>query len=397
MTAPDIWQPSHADFIADPYSRYSKLLDRSPVFQAITGDYVVLSYEDVKQVLLDKTCRSGARAEWTEKMREYGATRGMDYSKSAAGMAGMLIQMNPPVHTALRAALSKHWPDKESLSAMASVICADIVGSLPTGSFDLVPEVSKKLPLFMICDLMGIPREDGKNLIDDGFQMVQLLDPYLTIKDLKKIENAASHLHRYFQDFHEKVDPQADALSGAIKKLYPDHKDAIGPMIFLFIAGFETTSALISYCLKQLIEEKSLASQLRADHDLIERFVLEMLRLYTPVQLTGRTNTRAMVLSGVEIPENSTLTLCIGSANRDPAHFPNPNQMGLNRNKYDHLAFGYGIHHCLGRQMAQIEAIELIKSMLPFVDQLSIAVPPPAKTKLTIQSVTSLMVSRLNN
>ena len=394
MRASEIWQPSLPDFIEHPYPAYAELLDQSPVFQAVTGDYVILGYEDVKQVLLDKTCLTGARAAWAQKMSEYGATRGMDYSKSAVGMTGMLIQMNPPVHTALRSALSNHWPDKERLHTMASDLCADIVDSLPFGSFDLVAEVSKKLPLYMICDLMGIHRDDGKNLIDDGFQMVQLLDPYLSIKDLEKIEIAAGHLHSFFQSFLQEVDPQSGSLSGSIKRLYPNPNEAIAPMIFLFIAGFETTSALISNCLKLLIEEKSLTSQLRDNDDLIENFVLEVLRVYSPVQLTGRTNSQSMVLSGVEIPENSTLTLCIGSANRDPAHFPNPDKLDLNRIKYDHLAFGYGMHHCLGRQMAQIEAIELIKNMLPFVEQLSIASPPPPKTKLTIQSVTTLVVTR---
>ena len=116
--------------------------------------------------------------------------------------------------------------------------------------------------------------------------------------------------------------------------------------------------------------------------------------MHTPVQLTGRTTTKAMTLSGVEIPKNSALTLCIGAANRDPLHFIKPSNFDLNRSKNDHLSFGYGMHHCLGRQMAQIEATELIRSMLPFISQLSINTPPPAKTKLTIQSVASMIVTR---
>ena len=221
---------------------------------------MVLGYDEVKQILLDKTCLSGARAAWAEKMNEYGATRGMDYSKSAMGMAGMLIQMNPPEHTTLRAVMSKHWPDKTHLHTMASAICDDLVASLASGSFDLVEEVSKKLPLFMICDLMGIPRASGVKLIDDGFQMVQLLDPYLTIRDLEKIETAAGHLNDFFDDFLKNGEIEPDSLSGAIKQLYQNNGDAVGPMIFLFIAGFETTSALLINCLRILIEQQSLAS-----------------------------------------------------------------------------------------------------------------------------------------
>ncbi|MEQ8811432.1 MAG: cytochrome P450, partial [Imperialibacter sp.] len=118
-----------------------------------------------------------------------------------------------------------------------------------------------------------------------------------------------------------------------------------------------------------------------------------ILRLYSPVQITGRSNPEPIALSGVEIPANSTITLCLGSANRDPGHFENPDQLIIDRKENDHLSFGYGMHHCLGSQMAVVEAAAVVKAFLPIIDRISISSEPIWENRLMIRRLLSMELS----
>lgn len=394
MEPNNLWRPSDPSFIADPYPRYEQLRASAPVFQAVTGDYVVLGYEDVRQVLLDKSCLTGARATWIKKMTQYSEGRAISFAQAHQAVMGMLIQMNPPEHTDLRALLAKNWPSKDTLTDMATDISGEICSELPMGPFDLVSEVSRKLPLQMISRVLGIPENLSQNLVSHGFQLVQFLDPYLTYSELKKIEVAAAHLNTFFHDHLEQSEADLPlAIRHSLGGKEPSQATSL--LVFLFIAGFETTSTLITTCLWLLLSDRSLATHL--DSELrIENFVSEVLRVHSPVQVTGRTTSHPITLSGIEIPEGSTLTLCVGSANRDPTHFANASQLVLDRVKYDHLSFGYGIHRCLGNQMAQVEAVALIKGLLPMLPELEVLAPPVAPVKLTIRRIPSMMITRKN-
>jgi cytochrome P450 len=388
----DLWRPYDKRFIADPYSFYESIREMAPVFQANTSDYVVLGYEDVKTVLQDKSCLTGVRAEWVHKLSVYVGLRDLDFSVLDKVVNGMLIQLNPPEHTELRSILAKKWPSKEELIQLSSEIADQLLVDLPEGKVDFVNTVTKKLPLYLICQILGIPKEDGEKLMKDGFQVVQLLDPYLTARELDKIEHAASRLFSYFQT-HLQLETSSRLTKSVQKFVKKSGEEDKGTalLLFLFIAGFETTATLLTSCMQILLEDKTWKNEL-IDQPNIDRFVNEVLRIHNPVQLTGRVTTRSITLSGVEIPSGSVVTLGLGAANRDPNYFYRPDQIDLNRKKIEHLSFGYGMHHCLGNQMAQVEAVVLIEKLLGHIDRFSLVEDTQQTEKLTIRSVNQLFV-----
>lgn len=357
-----------------------------------------MNYDGVKHVLFAKNFQTGARAEWIYKMTQYATGRNIDFGSIRQAVAGMPIQQNPPIHSLIRSVLAKNWPSKSFLSTKSSEICDEILADMPP-SFDLVSFIAKKLPVWMVCDVLGMPRSLGEELQADGFKLVQLLDPYLTFKDLKNIQVASTNLRASFDLYYSSLDKESAGLAAAVKKAAEGNPefnaDPVSLIIFLFIAAFETTSSLISICLQTLIKDKELLRKLDDDAS-IERFVREILRLHSPVQITGRSNPEPIALSGVEIPANSTITLCLGSANRDPSHFENPDQLIIDRKVNDHLSFGYGMHHCLGSQMAVVEAASVVKAFLPKLERTSIVGKPVWENRLMIRRLLSMELAISN-
>lgn len=355
-----------------------------------------MSYDLVRQVLHDPSCLTGSRVEWVNKLQGYASNRNIDFDATSAIISSMLIQINPPDHTELRSLLAKNWPTKDLLSAMAQQLSTDIAGKLPK-QFNLVTAIAKKLPMQMICHVLGFPSDQGERHLNDGLRLVQLLGPYLSFRDLLQTQKAAERLLDSFQNFYDTVDPNKPAnLSAKIKQAYRNNgrkqDEAVTLLIFLFIAGFETTSTLLSQCLLLLLNNKALLGKM--DQPSLPAFVSEVLRLHSPVQITGRKTSQEMVLGGVHLPVGSILTLCVGAANRDPKHFKNPDALDISRDSKQHLSFGYGIHHCLGSQMAQIEAIEMLKIMIPILGQFNLTGPIKWENKLTIRSVREINVTR---
>ena len=387
MKPAELWRPSDKGFIADPYPSYHQILQQARVFQALTGDYVVMGYDEVKQVLQDRTCLAGVRAKWVSKMSSYASSRGLDFQSLDKMVSGMLLQLNPPDHTKLRSFLSHLWPTKSTLEQDATAVVADTVNRLPKGQFDLMPHLAKAIPVAMICKILGLHESDAMQMVNAGLQLVRLMDPYLTYKDLIAIQNANQLLHDHFSA----IQPQSTtSLGEQIMQLPSD--EAVDLMIFLFIAGYETTATLLGTSLYVLLSQPEIVEQL-IDNQAISQFVSEILRMYSPVQLVSRTTTKPIVLSGELIPVDSTLTLCIGAANRDHLRFDAADMLRLNRTT-SHLSFGYGIHHCLGNQLAIMEAEETVRQILPVLSKLTLVDRHLLLNKLTVRSIKQMMVNR---
>ncbi len=396
MQPDKLWRPTDPKFIRDPYPVYDQLRTFGPMFRASTGDYVVVSYDLCKRILQDKSCLSGNRAQWVHKMVPEAQKRGSDFNALLHTADGMLINMNPPVHTEVRALLSKYWPGKDKITALTNTLLMDILDELPN-EFDVVHQLSKRLPALVISDILGIRKEEALKHLQAGFDIVHLLDPYLTFKDLERINSSANILDSFFSVIYQS-DDMPEGLVRVLKSYYRNHperkKESIGLLMFLFTAGFETTSALISMCLYLILMDSTIVARL-VDSRMVENYVKEVLRLYSPVQCTGRICTSIIETSAGVIPEGSTLTLCIGAANRDPDHFYQAEGLLLDREKYDHLSFGYGIHHCLGHQMAIVEATTVVQHFLPQIRSWRLVMPPEWSTKYTIRSVKTMKVAKL--
>ncbi len=382
MKPADLWKPTNPDFIQNPYKAYRKIREIDQTFKANTGDFVVMGYQDCKRILQDPSFEAGLRSAWVEKMVIESARRGESLQHVKEAISGMLIQINPPKHQIIRGGLAKTWPSVEELRKISEEITKQVISELPT-KFDAISQICRKIPLQVICKLLGLPAKEIEKYTLDGIHLVQILGPYLSYRDIKTISQSTERLQSFLENHILSESYIPTEITEDIIRNYPE-KEMINLLLFLFIAGYETTSSLLAQCIYHLIRNNDHLLNIKKYG--AKSFINEILRLYSPVQITGRTNTEPVELSGQHIPKNSALTVCIGAANVDPSRFDRPEELIWNRPKRDHLSFGYGMHFCLGSQLAEIEAEVLIEKLLPILDKLKMVREPLLRNTFTIKS-----------
>jgi len=267
-------------------------------------------------------------------------------------------------------------------------------------SFDLVKDFAEPLPAMTMTRIMGMPFQDYNFLKQVAQGVLRSLDMYMSFKDLVRIDIASKqfidYLNRYLDyresnlsnDLVSKVILQYRLRNKAVSR-----KQMISICIFLFMAGEETTVNLIGTGILNLTNHPDQRNSLVSDSKLLDSAVDEALRYESPVQLLGRIANRDLELNGVSIKKNDTLTLCIGSANRDPEIFNEPDRFDINRNAKNHLAFGAGIHFCLGSWLAKRQWKMATMEILNRFPHLKIIEPPTWTTMLSVRGLASLKVA----
>ena len=389
MKATDLWKPTDSHFIQSPYAAYGEIRKISDVFEANTGDFVIMGYHDCKRILQDPSFESGLRLKWIKKMTEQAAIRDQSFHHVKEAVSGMLVQLNPPNQQHIRADFAKSWPSTEELKKLSEEITVRVISELPK-RLDAIDLLCRRIPLQVISQLLGLKWEETNNYAIDGINMVQILGPYLTYRDLTTISQSTQRLQSFLKDQIYSDTYIPTRITENIIKKYSG-KEAINLLLFLFIAGYETTSSLLTLCLYHLLKNKDHIPKIEEFGT--QPFIDEILRRHSPVQITGRTNTNSIEIGGLHVPANSALTLCIGAANVDPNQFENADEFVWNRSKREHLSFGYGMHFCLGNQLAEIEAQVLIEKLLPKLDKFEIVNEPVLRNMFTIKSYQSFDLS----
>ncbi|WP_420317575.1 cytochrome P450 [Ekhidna sp.] len=385
MTVADLWKPTSKDFIRDPYSAYKEIRKVNEVFKASTGDYVVLGYQECKQVLQNPSFETGLRLSWVEKMVNEASLRGQDLTHLVDSVSGMLVQINPPDQQIIKSDMAKSWPGIAELKKVSDEVITEILDELPN-QFDAIGSLCRKIPLNVISTLLGLPKDETERYAMDGINLVQILGPYLSYRDILTIAESSQRLQLFMKKNILAKGYTPTKLTQLMIHKYPEN-EMINLLLFIFIAGYETTSSLLTLCIYHLLNNKDHRSNIETYG--VKSYINEILRLYSPVQITGRTNTELIDLGGQAIPANSALTVCIAAANVDPSQFEKPEEIVWDRAKREHLSFGYGIHYCLGSQLAEIEAEVLIEKLLPMIDRLSIENEPILRDQYTIKSYKS--------
>lgn len=344
---PPKWRPLDSDVVDNPYPYLRDLRVHHPIFRSQTGEWVVSSYNLVREILTNKSqFAAGNRLHWMQQAADYAEKKGLDYQSIPSSLQSFILFKNPPEHTRMRKWIHQHW--------RSDVDNMDLIEELlhKKGDFDFVEQFAKPLPLLSISNVLGIPRNDAKELKTLSYELIRAMDLYLSFKDLQQIANAARKLMEYFTERVRNPDLLED---GILKNLMEDtsldlsEDQLASACIFLFIAGQETTSAFLSTMSMHLSDDKRHA-QLQ-EYSAVQ-VVEEILRFDPPVQLLGRIAAKNTELDANVIEESSTLTLCIGAANRDESVFEKPDEICFDRSSNAHMAFGVGIHRCLGDQMA---------------------------------------------
>lgn len=364
---------STLEFLDNPYPLYEKLRTEGRLVRLGHNAYVCGHYEIVDALLHDR--RSGKR--YLESiLARYG--EGAPEMKVFQAFSRMFLLMNPPAHTHLRGLMMKAFAPRqvEGMRDIARRVAHQLIDAFESqGRVDLASQFAFPLPLFIISRMLDIPVEDAMRLGKEAGFLAMLLDaaPRST-GEVIRATAAYDELEHYFTGVIEsrRTRPGDDLVSMLLtvaengEKLSQD--DIVSNVILLFLGGHETTSNMVGNALIALHRYPQQLALLRSDPSRMPKAVLECIRYDSSVQSTVRSLLESVEIDGVELPAGTTLFLMLGSANRDPAKFTQPDRLDIDRDEGRPQSFGAGIHHCIGYRLALIEletALSVLLERLP--------------------------------
>jgi cytochrome P450 len=363
------------EVLADPYPFYAQLRSYDPVHW--DGEFWVLTrHTDVMAALHDP--------------RLSAAGMGWDVSDPPDGQREVLTSMfrslsrwmgflDPPDHTRLRGLVHREFTPRviEAPRPHTQQIVDHVLETVrEAGSMDVIRDLASPLPVIVIAEMLGLPIEDRERLkrwSDDLARFVGQFD--FPREQLPQLVRSLVDLMAYLRGVvAERRRPGNDLISGLLTAEETgdglDEDELLANCVLLLFAGHETTTDLIGNGLAALLRHPVQLEKLRADPSLIGGAVEELLRYDCPAQLTVRVARDAVEIGGKRITEGQSVILMLGAANRDPAQFPEPDRLEITRQENQHLAFGYGIHFCLGAALARLEgqiAIGTVLRRLPAI------------------------------
>jgi cytochrome P450 len=298
-----------------------------------------------------------------------------------------MLTVDPPDHTRLRRLVSAAFSVRrvEALRARIQAITDDLLDDIarqgPDSEIDLVATFAFPLPFTVICELLGVPHDDRAPL-GEGF--TKLLVPISTPAEYAVAKEASDAVVALLKALVEakQLHPGDDLVSGLVHardgEESLDSQELLSTIFQLIVAGHDTTASLIGNSVVALLRNQAQLAQLRADPATIPRAIEEFLRYDAPVpHSTFRYTAAPLTLGGVEIPAGEQVIICLAAANRDADRYARPEELDVDRDEARHLAFGHGIHHCLGAPLARLEGNIALESLLRRYPEMSLAVPAP--------------------
>ena len=358
---PLTYSPFDAEVIADPYPVYRELRPNSPAHWSREANSWVLSrYDDVSAALADPATYSSASG-------IFPTPPGVDMTEL---FLPMLIMSDPPRHTQLRQIVSRAFTPRRiaALEPHIETLVKDLLDQTPeAGNWEFVSGFAGPLPAIVIADMLGVPRDDR-----DQFRAwsTTLIQSNPVRGEFGAGLDAAAALYEYFTAFlaERRAHPQDDLMTALVQAEvdgeYLSEEELLGFCLLLLVAGHETTTNLLSNSAVVLAQHPDVRQQLADDPELVPAAVEELLRFDSPVQGLARTLTAPVELHGESMQTGDTVLLLFGSANRDDHAFPHADRFDVNRHPERQVAFGRGIHFCLGASLARLEARIALQTLL---------------------------------
>jgi len=358
--------------LADPYAMYRALREQSPIYWSeMMESWVLTRYADIDAVLMDgrfSSDRSRAETRFSQMMREQQEQYG------PMGNTQTMLTADPPDHTRLRKLVSKAFTPRsvENLRPRIQEIVDYVLGEAgERGEFEIIHDLAYPLPVIVIAEMLGVPPEDRHRFKEWSDTVVATLGgPFTPPEAMEAGRKSIDELAEYFSHIiaERRAEPRDDLISGLIaaeeggQVLSED--EIFATCILLLIAGNETTTNLIGTSMLALFRNPDQMQLLRETPTLISSAVEELLRFAGPVHGTGRVPKEDIEIAGHTFKPGEMVFTLLAAGNRDPAHYENPEQLDITRNPTDHLAFGDGIHFCLGAPLARAEAQIAIGTLL---------------------------------
>ncbi len=371
VTTEPLFNPLAPEFIRDPYPHYERLRSVDPMHLTPFGSFVASRHAEVSLVMRDK--RFGK--DFVERTKRRYGPKIME-EPVFRSMSHWMLQADPPDHTRLRGLVVKAFTARrveDMRPRIQEIVDQTIDAVIERGQMDLIEDFAFRLPVTIICDMLGIPEEHREVFYKSSRDGGRILDP-VPLSPAEIAEANASHAMAklYFENLFElrRRNPGEDLTTQLVQAEEDGSKlsneELTANIILLFGAGHETTVNLIGNGLLALHRNPGQLALLKATPALIINAIEEFLRYDSSVQLTGRVALEDIEdLGGKKIPKGEVVLCLLGSANRDPAVYPDrPEELDISRPNVKPLSFGGGIHHCLGAQLARIEAEIAIGTLL---------------------------------
>ncbi len=348
-----------AEYYVNPYPTYHALREYSPVHRMPEGGYFVSRYADCVALYKDTFAFS------SDKKREFAPKYGESllYEHHTTS----LVFNDPPLHTRVRRIIAGAFSPR-AIADMEAPVTRLVDGLIEAmaakGSADLIADFAAAVPVEVIGNLLGVPRDERGPLRAWSLAILGALEPVLSDAQRERGEEAvAGFLNYLVRLVAERRAHPGDPARDVLTRLIAGESDGdrlsepelLHNVIFILNAGHETTTNLIGNGLFALLEWPEEKARLLAQPNLIRPGVEELLRFESSNQLGNRVTTRPVELGGVALPANTFVTIGIGAANRDPAEFPDPDRLDIARAPNRHLAFGSGAHVCAGLNVARLE------------------------------------------
>jgi pimeloyl-[acyl-carrier protein] synthase len=385
----------------DPYPLYHQLRAADPVHRSPLGFWVLTRHADVLAMLRDaRMSRDPRRSERMELLR---SSAEVDELLSSEEAAPSMLFVDPPDHTRLRALVTKAFTPGavERLRPRIEAIVAELLDRVgDAGEMDVVEDLAYPLPVTVICELFGVPERDRDRFRAWSRELVRLLDPLVPTDSLERALRARQALRDYLRELiaERRAHPAGDLLTALIaaedQGRQLSEPELVSMCVLLLVAGHETTVNLIANGTLALLRHPEARAGLRADAELPGSAVEELLRYDSPVQFTSRHALADLEIGGRRVRAGETVIAVLGAANRDPAQFPDPDRLDLTRAPNRHVAFGGGIHFCLGAPLARVEARIAIGALLARLPGLELGPRPPVRRDtVTLRGLASLPVT----
>lgn len=368
--------------VQNPYPAYAFLRAHEPVhWNPMFNCYMLSRYDDVHMVFGDhQRFSSDVWSRVPEAMKN-----GLGFAEDAEEyrllkqivpfLARNLQGMDPPDHTRQRALMQKTFTPRmlESFRPTVQRLVDELIDQhIADGQMDLMADLAYPLPSNVILDLLGIPRS-GRDYIRASSEAINEFVATLVFNGpdvWPRLAGVFADVKGYLSSLiaERRKQPTSDLLSLMVQA--EENGDVLSEdeiiisTNFLLFAGHETTANLIAVGMSHLLQNPEQWAQLLADPTKVPAAVEELVRYVSPVHTLARQALQDVTISGVDIPVGSSIYLLVGSANRDEEKYPDPERLDINRHPARTLAFGYGIHYCLGAALARMESQVALETML---------------------------------